>query len=178
YLQNRLIRGCNPETTIRGDRSVLLSTFRKIRVDDPSHTDGHRQLLFWELLDPEKGPYFASLISMSMLEEKKAIATRCAYMWCLRDFSTYVLLRPHIPGGGGTRFNDKYGPMTQTITKYDVVIHSQDRPVKRRYALATPLLNDFYEFLRRDYLPHYSVPHLAARNFLAIVLQAEVGGRT
>jgi len=85
-------------------------------------------------------------------------------MCCLRDFCNYVLLRPHIPGTGGTTFIDKYGPLTQTITKYDLVIHSQDRPRKKRYALATPLLDDVYEFARVEYLPKVSVPHLAARN--------------
>jgi integrase len=178
YLQNRLVRGCNPETTIRSDRSILLSTFRKIDVDDLSHPHGHRQLFFWELLNPKNGSYYASLITTSMIQEDKAIATRRGYMCCLRDFCNYVLVRPHIPGAGGTTFIDKYGPLTQTITKYDLVIHSQDRPRKKRYALATPLLNDVYEFIRIEYLPKVSVPHLASRNFVAIVLQAEVGART
>src|SRR6267154_4724831 len=178
YLQNRFVRGCNPETTIRSDRSILFSIFRKIDVDDLSHPHGYRQLVFWELLNPEKGSYYASLITTWMIQEDKAIATRRNYMCCLRDFCNYVRVRPHIPGAGGTTFIDKYGPLTQTITKYDLVIHSQDRPRKKRYALAKPLLDDVYEFARVEYLPKVSVPHLAARNFVAIVLQAEVGART
>lgn len=178
YLQNRFIRGCNPRTTIRGNRSALFSTFRRVQVEDATHTDGHRQLLVWELLEPVKGPYYLGLIGISMIQDDLAISTRRGYMSCLCDFCKYVLVRPHIPSGNGMTFMDKYCPMTQTLTKYDLLIHSQDRPVKKRYALAAPLVEELYEFSRTDYVANRPVPHLAARNFVAIVLQAEIGART
>jgi integrase len=178
YLQNRLVRGCNPETTLRGNRSALLSTFRRVQVEDATHRDERRQLLIWELLNPAKGSYYVGLIGTSMIRDNLAIETRRGYMSCLRDFCDYVLVRPYVPNGNGTTFMDKYGPMTQTLTKYDLLIHSQDRPVKKRYALAPTLLDDLYEFLRTDYIANRAVRHLAARDFVAIVLQAETGART
>jgi|SRR5215213_10850394 len=39
-------------------------------------------------------------------------------------------------------------------------------------------LKNFYEFLRTEYLPNHSLPHLGAQDYTAIVLQAEIGTRT
>ena len=57
-------------------------------------------------------------------------------------------------------------------------MHANDRPIKPRYALAPALLDEFYEFLRTEYLPSHSVPHLGAQDYTAIVVQAEIGART
>ena len=44
------------------------------------------------------------------------------------------------------------------------------------YPLA--LRDEFYEFLRTEYLPNHALPHLGAQDYTAIVLQAEIGART
>lgn len=49
--------------------------------------------------------------------------------------------------------------------------------VKKRYALALLLLHCLYEFLRKEYLAHHKLAHAAARDYAAIVLQAETGLR-
>jgi len=178
YLQNYLFRGANPETTIVGIRSILTSTFRRVRVDDVNHPDGSRQLLLWELLNPTDGPCFVGQITVSMLTQGLALGTRRRCISCLRDFGDYVLAHPHISNGGGQTIVDKYGPIRAPFSKYDMIIHSQDRPRKKRHALSDEVLNDFYEFVRTDHLSNSSTPHLAARNFVLIVLQAETAART
>ena len=57
-------------------------------------------------------------------------------------------------------------------------MHAQDRPTKPRYALSAELRDEFYEFLRTEYLPNHPLPHLGAQDYTAIVLQAEIGART
>ena len=73
---------------------------------------------------------------------------------------------------------EKYGPLVTSFTKYDLPIHAADRPRKKRYALAPELRDDFFEFLRLEYLRNHSQPHVAARNYTAIILQAEIGARS
>lgn len=65
-----------------------------------------------------------------------------------------------------------------TFTKYDVPIHAADRPRRHRYALSPDLVDDSFEFLRVEYLPNHSLAHMGARDYTAIVLQAEIGART
>jgi integrase len=57
-------------------------------------------------------------------------------------------------------------------------VHAEDRPAKPRYALSPALLEEFYEFLRTEYLPNHSLPHLGAQDYTAIVLQTELGSRS
>jgi integrase len=57
-------------------------------------------------------------------------------------------------------------------------VHTQDRPTKPRYALSAEVRDEFYEFLRTEYLPNHPLPHLGAQDYTAIVLQAEIGART
>lgn len=65
-----------------------------------------------------------------------------------------------------------------TLTKYDLQAHTQDRPTKPRYALSAEVRDEFYEFLRTEYLPNHPLPHLGAQDYTAIVLQTEIGART
>ena len=80
YLENCLFRGCSPETTIKSIRSVLTRMFSRVEIDDPSHVDGHRHLLFWELLEPQVGPSRVSLIVRSLLAADLAPGSRRSYM--------------------------------------------------------------------------------------------------
>jgi hypothetical protein len=56
YLQNRLFRGCAFETTVESSRRVLQAIFKRVEMDDPSHPLGKRPIVFWEFMDPERGP--------------------------------------------------------------------------------------------------------------------------
>ena len=38
--------------------------------------------------------------------------------------------------------------------------------------------DEFYEFLRTEYLPNHPLPHLGAQGYTAIILQTEIGART
>jgi integrase len=118
-----------------------------------------------------------SLIISSLQKDELALATERKYMGALREFCHYVLAKPHVPGGNGRSLADKYGPIVMPFTKYDLPIHAADRPRRKRYALAPPLRDDLLEFLRLDYLPNQPLPHMAARNYLAILLQTEIGAR-
>src|SRR5260370_1552314 len=64
------------------------------------------------------------------------------------------------------------------FTKYDMPTHAADRPVRMRYALSPALLEDSYEFLRTEYVTNHSLPHVGARDYTIIVLQAEIGARS
>lgn len=92
-------------------------------------------------------------------------------------FCEYVITKPNIPGTSEVTFAEKYGPIALSFSKYDLPVHAQDRPLKRRLALAPALVDEFYEYLRTDYLPDHRFPHIAARNYTAIVLQTEIGAR-
>jgi integrase len=96
----------------------------------------------------------------------------------LHDFCTYVLAKPHVPGVAALSIVDKYGPITAPFSKYDLPIHSRDQPRRKRYALGPKLRDNFFEFLRVDYLPTQSLPHMGARDFAAIILQTELGARS
>lgn len=177
YLRNCQFRGCNPKTTIKTTRSALNSLFRRAVIADQGHPRGGRQLLFWELLDPQRGPYRLGLITTSLVSDDLAPDTIRKYMCDLRYFCEYVLTKPHVPGAGGTTFTQKYGPMGLPFTKYDLPTHAQDKPRRKRYALSPKLRDDFFELLRTDYLPNHPTPHVGARNYSAVVFMAETGAR-
>jgi integrase len=178
YLNNLVFRGCTYETTVRKSRAVLKRLFKRLQIEDPNHARGRRQILIWELLDPERGPSRLGLLTSSLLKDNLAHGTRREYICELRSFCDYVLAKPNIPGSSEHTIIEKYGPIALTFTKYDSPVHAQDRPTRPRYALSPALLEEFYEFLRTEYLPSHPLPHLGAQDYTAIVLQAETGART
>jgi integrase len=117
------------------------------------------------------------LISL-LLEDNLAHGTRRKYIRELRSFCDYVLAKPNVPGSAVLTISEKYGPITQTFTKYDVPMHVQDIATQPRYALSATLRDEFYEFMRTEYLPQHASPHRGARDYTAIVVQAEIGVRT
>ncbi len=176
YLQNCLFRGCSLETTLRDRAWILKAIFRRVEVGDLPGS-ASRQLFVWELLSPTLGPYYLSEVISSLIEDDVALSTERKYMSCLKDFCDYVLAKPHVPGSKGLSIRDKYGAIEAKFTKYDLVIHAADRSRRKRYALAPNLLNNFFEYIRLDYLPSCSLPHMGARDYTAVVLQAEIGAR-
>lgn len=178
YLQNLLFRGCTYESTIRSSKAVLKHLFDLVQVEDPNHPRGRRQILVWEFLDPARGSSRLGMLTSLLLQDDLAHGTRRKYLCELRAFCSYVLAKPNIPGSSELTIIEKYGPIAMTFTKYDLPVHAHDRPTKPRYALSPALLKEFYEFLRTEYLPSHSLPHLGARDYTAIVLQAEIGART
>ena len=177
YLQNRVFRGCTYESTVRSARAVLRRLFDLVQIQDANHPNGHRQLLVWEFLDPERGSSRFGLLMSSLLQGNLAHGTRRRYLTELRSFCDYVLAKPNIPGSNLTII-EKYGPIAVTFTKFDLPVHAHDRPTKPRYALSAEVRDQFYEFLRTEYLPNHPVPHLGAQDYLAIILQTEIGART
>jgi integrase len=156
----------------------LKHLFDLVQVEDPNHPHGRRQILVWEFLDPARGSSRLGMLTSLLLQDDLAHGTRRKYLCELRAFCNYVLAKPNIPGSSELTIIEKYGPIAMTFTKYDLPVHAHDRPTKPRYALSPALLKEFYEFLRTEYLPSHSLPHLGARDYTAIVLQAEIGART
>jgi integrase len=156
----------------------LKRLFDLVQFEDPNHPRGRRQILVWELLDPVRGSSRLGLLTSLLLQDDLAHGTRRKYFCELRSFCNYVLAKPNIPGSSELTITEKYGPIAMTFTKYDLPVHAHDRPTKPRYALSPALLEEFYEFLRTEYLPSHSLPHLGAQDYTAIVLQAEIGART
>lgn len=177
YLENCLFRGCNPDTTLKSLDSTLTSMFNRVQIEDPTHPEGRRPLHVWDVLDPHLGSAYISLITTSLLQDDLAPGTRRHYMRDFRRFCEFVIEKPSIPGTTVVTVEEKYGAIALNFTKYDLPIHAQDRPVKKRYALALALLHYFYEFLRTAYLGNHKTPHTGARDYAAIVLQAETGLR-
>lgn len=151
--------------------------FNRVQIEDPTHSEGRRLLLVWDLLDPQLGSGYIGLITTSLLQDDLSPGTRRHYMRNLLQFCEFIIEKPTIPGRTVVAVKDKYGAIELNFTKYDLPIHTQDRPVKKRYALALALLYYFYEFLRTAYLSNHKVPHAGARDYAAIVLQAETGLR-
>jgi integrase len=178
YLQNCIFRGCSVDGTIYQRTVLLQSIFRRVPIAEATHPTGMGHLLIWDLLSPESCSHYLTCIISSLLTDELALATKRKYMGDLRDFCGYVLAKPHISGGGGLSIIHKYGPMQAPFTKYDLPIHAGDRPVRKRYALAPNLKDDFFEFVRREHVPSQALPHIGARNYTALVLQTEVGMRT
>jgi integrase len=177
YLQNRVFRGCTYESTVRSARAVLRRLFDLVQIQDANHPNGHRQLLVWEFLDPVRGSSRFGVLMSSLLQGNLAHGTRRRYLTELRSFCDYVLAKPNIPGSNLTII-EKYGPIAVTFTKFDLPVHAHDRPIKPRYALSAEVRDQFYEFLRTEYLPNHPLPHLGAQDYLAIILQTEIGART
>jgi integrase len=177
YLENCAFRG-GSEETIYNTRAVLKSIFRRVEIRDSTHPAGLRHLLIWDLLNPVLGSHYLSLIISSLLKDDTALATRRKYMNGLRYFCEYVVAKPNIPGSNGLAFPDKHGPIAATFTKYDLPIHAADRPRRNRYALSADLVADYFEFLRVEHLPNHSLAHMGARDYVAIIIQAEIGARS
>ena len=177
YVQNCIFRGCSVEGTIRR-KAELQTLFRRIEIADATHPAGRRQLVVWDLLNPSRGSHYVKLIISSLLNGDLAQATRRKYMSALDWFCDYVVAKPNLPGSSGVSLPEKYGPLVTSFTKYDLPIHAADRPRKKRYALSPKLLDDFFEFLRLEYLRNHPKPLVAARNYTAIILQAEIGARS
>jgi integrase len=177
YIQNCIFRGCSVEGTMHR-KAELQSVFRRIEVADSTHPAGRRQLLVWDLLNPTRGSHYVSQIISSLLKDDVAPGTRRKYMSVLRWFCDYVVAKPNLPGSSRVSLPEKYGSLVTSLTKYDLPIHAADRPRKKRYALAPRLRDDFFEFLRLEYLRNHPKPLVAARNYTAIILQAEIGARS
>jgi integrase len=178
YLQNRVFRGCTYESTVKSARTVLKRLFDLVPIPDPNHPDGHRHILVWEFLDPVRGSSRFGVLMSSLLQGNLAYGTRRRYLTELRAFCDYVVAKPNIPGSSNLTIIEKYGPIALPFTKYDLPVHAQDRPTKPRYALSAEVRDEFYEFLRTEHLPNHPVPHLGAQDYVAIVLQTEIGART
>jgi integrase len=177
YLQNRVFRGCTYESTVRSARAALMRLFDLVPIKDPNHPNGHRHMFVWELLDPVRGSSRFGVLMSALLQNNLAHGTRRRYLTELRSFCDYVLAKPNIPDSTLTII-EKYGPIALTFTKYDLPVHTQDRPTKPRYALSAEVRDEFYEFLRIEYLPNHPLPHLGAQGYTAIILQTEIGART
>jgi hypothetical protein len=176
YLENCMFRGCTDET-VRGFKSVLKRMFERAGVADTTQPYGYRPALVWELLNPESGYLRIGALIESLLRDNIAPDSRRKFITIFRGFLEYVLAKPNIPGSDGETFAEKYGPITLTLTRYDLPIHTQDQPRKERHALSPGLCADFFEWMRTDYVPSHDMPHIAARNYTAIVLQTEIGAR-
>ncbi len=177
YLQNRVFRGCTYESTVKSARTVLKRLFDLVPIQDPNHPDGHRHILVWEFLDPVRGSSRFGVLMSSLLQGNLAYGTRRRYLTELRSFCDFVVAKPNIPGSNLTII-EKYGPIALPFTKYDLPVHAQDRPTKPRYALSAEVRDQFYEFLGTEHLPNHPVPHLGAQDYVAIILQTEIGART
>ena len=177
YLQNRVFRGCTYESTVRSARAVLKRLFDLVPIQDPNHPGGRRHMLVWEFLDPVHGSSRFGVLMSSLLHGNLAHGTRRRYLTELRSFCDYVLAKPNIPDSNLT-IVEKYGPIALTFTKFDLPVHAHDRPTKRRYALSAEVRDEFYEFLRTEYLPNHPLPHVWAQDYTAIILQTEIGART
>lgn len=177
YIENCAFRGCSVETTLPAVRCCLTRIFSSVKIDDPIHPDGSRHLLAFEVLHPVLGPFRLGLIIRWLMSQNLARDTVRRYVNILRYFCEYVIAKPNVPGTSEVTLTQKYGPMALSFTKYDVPVHVQDRPKKKRIALAPPLRDEFYEFMRTGYITNHVLPHIGARDYVAVVLQTEIGAR-
>jgi hypothetical protein len=175
YLDTHVTRN-HTEVTREADRFFLVNWFQSILVPDKRHTDGQRQLLLWEAMEPVIGrdrivEYCKALVAAGMER-----GTIIRYMGRLRRLFEFVLATPYIPGQGRQRIDAKYGPIEQPITKYDYPVHVTE-PNSERIVLTAARLNAFLTFIREQYVVRNQKVLAAWCDYTMIVLAAESSSR-
>lgn len=159
-------------------QQFLTGFFACFIVPDASHPAGARQLFFWELMHPQHGEMFVEQFNAILLAAGLKLKTRWKYLTELRYFCDFVLARPQLPGApGALTVVEKYGPVKQPISKYDLPPHPPEEDDAERYVLSRWQRDSLYEFIRAEYIPRSSNPHIAARDFTMIELACRSGFR-
>jgi hypothetical protein len=91
YLRNLVFRGCTYETTVKKARVVLKRLFDGLQIEDPNHPRGRRQILVWELMDPERGSSRLGLQTSLLLHENLAHGTGAStFVSCDRSATMFL----------------------------------------------------------------------------------------
>jgi site-specific recombinase XerD len=175
YFNTFLARNFSP-VTIRWLEQFLTGFFACFLVPDASHPAGARQLYFFELMHPERGERFISQFNEMLRAAGLKLKSRWKYLKVIQHFCDFVLARPDLPGSSGAlTVIEKYCAIQQPISKYEMPPHPEDEEDAERYALSRSQRDSLYEYIRTEYIPLSSNPHLAARDF-AMVELACMGG--
>jgi site-specific recombinase XerD len=155
----------------------LRNWFRDFAVKDDTHSDGERQLLVWEAMEPVVGRRRIRRYSFDLVARGLKPHTRRGYLGALRRLFDYVLEDPYIQNGAATQsIASKYGTIEQPVSKYEYPLHILDNEIEG-FVLTGDELVDFYEFVRSVYLPRSGYSVTSMRAYAMIVLAGESGLR-
>lgn len=168
FFQSYRIRNFQ-ERTIIHRRNFLSGWFQL-------HGTKVRPLLTWQAMAPIQGRKRIVDYGNALMKTDISSSTIRTYLGILRSYFSYVLEHPFIfKKGQHYRIQDRYGPIDQPISEYDIPVHVRDGE-----SLGIPLeperLYDFYAILRKYYLTQ-GHSRSRARNYAMLVLAGESGLR-
>jgi site-specific recombinase XerD len=175
YIDTLYTRNFSP-TTIKTVSGFLTGWFEGMIIPDSYHSDGERQLLIWEAMEPTRGRKFIVAFTKGLIFSGLKSRTVAQYLGYLRRLFQYVLDVPYIPSEEVQYIGPKYGPIVQPVLEYDYPTHIiDDEP--EGYSLTLQELVDFYDYIRSIYIPRSQKKLAASRDYSMIVLAGETGLR-
>ena len=170
YLQSHKIRN-HSLNTIDETRRVLTAWFSL-------HGTESRSLFTWEAMVPIHGRRRVANYCKTLVESEIAPSTIRRYVGILKGYFSYVLEHPFVfVDESAKRLCDLYHAIEQPVSEFDMPVH-----VYNGETLGVPLdpakLYDFYDAIKRHYLPMGRYQHINARNYAMVVLAGESGLRS
>lgn len=178
FLDTHITRN-HSERTIQHESNFLKGWFEDQIVEDSSHPQGQRQLFIWEAMSPVTGRERIQAYSKMLLCEWDRVLkaqTVTTYLGSLRRLFEYILEFPYIPGTHGQSIIAKYGRLDQPVLEFDYPAHILDHETED-FALTGKRLNEFVEFVRRQYVGSLQKKLPALRDYAMIVIACTSGLR-
>jgi integrase len=175
YFNTFITRNLSDSTSY-GAQSFIKKWFGNFVVPDLTHQNGERQLLVWEAMEPGRGRQLIIGYSNGLCQLGLAPRTVNGYLGLLRRFFDYVCSYPYIPGVTLQPITFKYGGIEQPVLEFDYPIHTLDHELAGP-ALTGKRLNDFYDYIRLDYIRYAKKKKAAQRTYTMIVFGGESGCR-
>lgn len=175
YLDTHYTRN-HSENTIRAEKYLLAGWFDNETVEDPTHSEGQRELFVWEAMQPVLGRERFQRHAKNLRDDGLEGSTMRSTMGKFRRLFDYILEFPTIPGSGGVSIAHKYGRIEQPITAYEYPVHAVDRDSSCPILYGASLL-EFLDFVRTVYLPACRKSVAAQRDYTMIIVDVESGLR-
>lgn len=173
YIDTHIARN-HSSTTIENEDRFLKGWFEGLMISDKDHPDGERQLLIWEAMAPFTGRERIQKFTKGLIAELKSPVTVRTYLGSLRRLFAYVLEWPYIPSSDAVSVFIKYGRIEQPVLEYDYPVHVLDKE-DEGFPLTGKKLNDFFNFVRTQYINNHPKKNTASRDYAMIVV-AGTGG--
>jgi integrase len=175
FLDTHITRN-HSSRTIEKEQKFLTGWFEGIIVPDENHPHIERQLFVWEAMKPVIGRERVKEFSKGLVLTGLSPRTVNTYLGNLRRLFEYILEFPYIPGQEVQFIVQKYGPIEQSVSKYDYPVHSIDQE-DEGFVLTGNQLYEFYNFVRTTFIEGKQKKLTASRDYAMIVLAGESGLR-
>lgn len=173
---NKHVVGNHSHRTWLSDKRFFRGFFAGYRFRADREADG-QPLFIWDAMHPTIGPEIIKSYTTGMAEADLIRGTCINYLGRLNALFRYVLANPHIPAHSicnPVLIAEKYNAIVNPISKYSYPPPSAADNSEESLLLEKDL-NDFLEWIVRDYLP--TAPRSAGRTYTMIVVVTECGFR-